>query len=102
MLRHFTKIVTVANLVAVVAVVGCSNAGNKPVAQNNSSGQTMVQNKTGEEHAHKPSAHGGIVVSIGRDSYHAEAVFEKGGTLRLYMLGQDETKVLEVESQTLT
>jgi YHS domain-containing protein len=55
-----------------------------------------------EEHGHKASAHGGILVSVGRDNYHAEAVFEKGGKLRLYMLGQDEMKVQEVESQMLT
>jgi hypothetical protein len=54
-----------------------------------------------EPHAHKPSARGGLIVPIGGDRYHAEAVFEKGGTLRLYMLGRDESTVLEVESQTL-
>src|SRR5262245_21264363 len=54
------------------------------------------------EHAHKPGAHGGIIVEIGRDNYHAEAVFEKGGTLRLYTLGKDEARVQEVEAQTLT
>jgi YHS domain-containing protein len=54
------------------------------------------------EHGHKPSAHGGIVVSIGSDSYHAEAVFEKGGVLRLYTLGQNEAVVLEVDAQPLT
>jgi YHS domain-containing protein len=54
------------------------------------------------EHAHRPGAHGGNVVEIGRDNYHAEPVFEAGGTLRLYMLGQDEARVLEVEDQTMT
>lgn len=54
------------------------------------------------EHGHKPGAHGGIIVEIGRDNYHAEAVFEKGGVLRLYTLGKDEAKVQEVESQILT
>jgi hypothetical protein len=54
-----------------------------------------------EEHAHKPSAHGGIIVPIGSDSYHAEAVFEQGGALRLYTLGRDEAQVLEVDEQTL-
>lgn len=57
---------------------------------------------TDEQHAHKPGAHGGIIVPIGRDSYHAEAVFEKGEKLRLFMLGQDEGRVQEVEVQTLT
>ena len=55
-----------------------------------------------EEHPHKPGAHGGILVAIGRDSYHAEAVFEKNGVLRLFILGQDEGRVQEVESQELT
>ena len=53
------------------------------------------------DHVHKAGAHGGIIVSLGRDSYHVEAVFEKGGLLRLYMLGDDETKVLEVNTQEL-
>lgn len=55
-----------------------------------------------DEHAHKPGANGGIIVPIGRDSYHAEAVFEKQGALRLYMLGKDEGRVQEVERQSLT
>jgi hypothetical protein len=54
------------------------------------------------DHAHKPGQHGGILVSIGTDSYHAEAVFEKGGTLRLYLLGKDETRIQEVDLQTLS
>lgn len=54
-----------------------------------------------ETHGHKPGAHGGILISLGRDSYHAEAVFEKNGTVRLYMLGKDEARIQEVESQEL-
>lgn len=57
--------------------------------------------KDEEKHGHKPGAHGGIIVTVGRESYHAEAVFEKGGTLRLYMLGKDEGRVQEVEAQEL-
>jgi YHS domain-containing protein len=54
-----------------------------------------------EAHGHKPGLHGGILVSLGRDSYHAEAVFEKGGAIRLYMLGKDEARVQEIEAQEL-
>jgi hypothetical protein len=53
------------------------------------------------EHGHKAGDHGGIMVSLGRDSYHVEAVFEKGNVLRLYMLGNDESRVIDVETQTL-
>ncbi|MFO0841973.1 MAG: hypothetical protein U0797_06165 [Gemmataceae bacterium] len=62
----------------------------------------MVKASADGEHGHKVSQHGGTIVSIGADSYHAEAVFEKGGTLRLYMLGKDESKVLEIDAQPLT
>jgi YHS domain-containing protein len=53
-----------------------------------------------EEHGHKPGAHGGIIVSLGRDSYHVEAIVE-GGKLLLYTLGSDETRVLEIAAQKL-
>lgn len=53
------------------------------------------------EHGHKPGAHGGTIVSIGLDSYHAEAIVEKGGRLRLLMLGKDESRIQEVDEQTL-
>jgi hypothetical protein len=53
------------------------------------------------EHEHEPGAHGGTIVPIGRDNYHAEAVFEDNGRVRLYTLGRDETKVQDVESQEL-
>jgi len=54
-----------------------------------------------ESHGHKPSAHGGILVSLGRDSYHVEAIVEKKGALRLYTLGQDETRVIDIDVQNL-
>ena len=54
------------------------------------------------EHGHIPGAHGGFIVAIGRDSYHAEAIFEKDGAISLYMLGADESRINEVDNQTLT
>ncbi|MBI3411117.1 MAG: hypothetical protein HY040_22510 [Planctomycetes bacterium] len=57
--------------------------------------------KKDADHAHKPGAHGGIIVEIGRDNYHAEAVFENGGLLKLYTLGKDESRIIDVESQVL-
>ncbi len=53
------------------------------------------------DHGHLPGAHGGIMVSLGRDSYHVEVVVDAEGTIRLYTLGQDESRVIDVESQTL-
>jgi len=57
--------------------------------------------KNDDEHGHKSGAHGGIIVEIGRDNYHAEAVFEKGGLLKLFTLGKDEAKIIDVEKQVI-
>ena len=53
------------------------------------------------ELTHSPGAHGGTIVPIGAESYHAEVVFEKSGKMRLLMLGKDETQTQDVEQQAL-
>ncbi|WP_145382524.1 hypothetical protein [Botrimarina mediterranea] len=62
---------------------------------------TSAAPEAGEEHPHIPGAHGGIVIPIGSDSYHAEAVIEKDGVFRLLMLGADETRIQEVDVQAV-
>lgn len=53
------------------------------------------------EHEHQQGAHGGIMVSLGQDSYHVEAVLGSDRKVRLYMLGRDETRVIDVPANTL-
>jgi hypothetical protein len=89
----FTAVASLA-----VVLVGCN--GSDPVPVNEEPNKEGA-NQRSEEHAHKPGAHGGIIVALGRDSYHVEAVFEKGGVIRLYTLGKDEARVQDVESQEL-
>lgn len=55
-----------------------------------------------DDHEHGVGLHGGLIVSLGRDSYHVEPVFEADGVFRLYLLGADETRIQETEKQTLT
>ena len=102
-IQHFVPIsVALAGLISLLA--GCSQSTDPAASEppkSTANGKTAPTPKDGE-HGHKPSAHGGIVVPIGSDNYHAEAVFEKGGILRLFTLGQNEAAVLEVESQPLT
>ena len=100
------KVVTGIGFVAAagLAVVGCGSS-TPPAAQTtnpSAAEKKATVGGTDEAHGHKPGAHGGTLVSLGRDSYHAEAVFEKGGTVRLYLLGQDEARIQEVDSQELT
>lgn len=90
--------------VAAAILVGCNYS--QPPSENATAPQGGGDPKPGpgkpeEEHGHKPGAHGGILVSLGRDSYHAEAVFARNGVIRLYTLGKDEARVQEVEVQEL-
>lgn len=50
----------------------------------------------GHEHA------AGAILSLADDRFHVEVVCTQDGWLKLYTLGSDERRVLEVESQTLT
>lgn len=99
-------LVTGAGLVAAAGLVavgcGSSTPPTAPASNTQATGKTPAAGAADEAHGHKPGAHGGILVSLGRDSYHAEAVFEKGGTVRLYMLGKDEARIQEVDVQELT
>ena len=90
-----------------VYLSGCNNSSENAKADSEKrppgKGTPVVdaKEKKSDEHGHKPGQHGGIIVEIGRDNYHAEAVFEKGGLLKLYTLGKDESRIIDVESQTI-
>lgn len=101
-------------LTGVVLVAGCADRSASSATSaspaTTATPSTVLASATGatstvavnpEEHGHKAGAHGGIMISLGRDSYHAEAVFEKGGVLRIYTLGKEESRVIDVEKQTL-
>jgi hypothetical protein len=75
-----------------------ANVGHNNVAGAKSANTSP---ESDSEHGHKPGAHGGIMVSLGRDSYHVEAVIDSEGTIRLYTLGRDESRVIDVENQSL-
>ncbi len=102
---------------ATVVIVGCNDSSAPPESSKGADPSPLTgpggegrragannaggTGKTEDEHGHKPGAHGGILVSLGKDSYHAEAVFTKNGAVRLYMLGKDEARIQEVEGQEL-
>lgn len=104
MLRNL-QFIAVPFVVGAFVVAGCNRPSSTPTssipAESIPAKSTASDARDGE-HEHKPTAHGGIIVPIGRDNYHAEAVFEKDGVIRFYTLGQDESKVIEVEANPLT
>jgi hypothetical protein len=100
MIRLMWTFLAATAVAALVFVAGCSEQSPGPSSDAAPTPAPPTSSET--EHAHKPSAHGGAVVPIGRDNYHAEAVFEKDGVVRLYTLGNDEAKVIEVEAEPLS
>src|SRR5207244_10197716 len=89
MLRQFRfGLAAALATIGIAIVIGCTRqdtpAGDAqpPIVSVNASAKAADQ----DDHAHKAGAHSGIIVAIGRDNYHAEAVFERGGRLRLYTL----------------
>ena len=110
MLKSVHKLVVVSIAIfvsALIALVGCNQPSPTMNTTPNPKADGMVvapkpeNNKPDEEHPHVPGAHGGIVIPIGSDSYHAEAVIEKNGQFRLLMLGADETRIQEVDVQSV-
>lgn len=75
-----------------LAVVGCSNAPAPPAPV------PPTPATTHDDHA-KASARGGVIVEIGAEVAHAEAVFEADGTVRLYLLGKDAKSVIEIDAK---
>ena len=111
MSRHFLWLIPTLMLpVGALLLSGCNqgepaaptNQANSQPAAKTSAAATGHGQPATDAHEHKPGAHSGIIIEIGRDSYHAEAVFAKDGMLRLFTLGNDESKVQDVESQDLT
>jgi hypothetical protein len=107
MLRTLSAVSLGLAALGLIALTGC-NIGTPPNPQPTATDKAAdakdagKKDKGAEDHAHKPGTHGGTIVEIGRDNYHAEAVFEKNGVVRVYTLGKDEARIEEVESQTLT
>jgi hypothetical protein len=81
-------------------ITGCGRTPAPKTAANSSGGPP--ESPPADGHAHRPGSHGGTIVAIGQDNYHAEAIFEKGGTVKLFILGKDEARIQEVDAQELT
>ena len=103
MQRTFSLFAVVFAGLTIALVAGCGKADkDSPSSPEKKQDTPPPAAEKGGEHGHKPGSHGGTIVEIGRDNYHAEAVFGKNGAVRVYLLGKDEARVEEVEVQTLT
>lgn len=87
-----------ALLIPVLSAAGCGAGAN-------TDGPLYSQvrpREQGDEHSHQLGAHGGDIVAIGSNHYHAEVVFTEGAGVKFFLLGKDESSALDVDEQTLT
>lgn len=87
MYRYFFPFAAVA-----LALVGCSKAPDVT---------TPTTTAAGHADHEKSAAHGGVIAEIGDELYHAEAVFEADGTVRLFLLGKDAKSVIEIDARAV-
>lgn len=100
---HYSRMFLGLSLLMLLTIVACSRTPSVENKTTSSPKSNAVESTgTAEEHAHVAGSHGGIIVSLGRDSYHVEAVVTSKGELLLYTLGNDETRVIDIEQQELT
>lgn len=101
---NFIIAASLVSLTGLFALIGCSPSKPELTAAPKD-GQPETPSSSAsdanEGHGHEKGAHGGLIVSLGRDSYHVEAIVTSAGELRLYTLGNDETRVLEIPAQNL-
>jgi hypothetical protein len=81
--------------------LGCEQKSDSAKSSQQKTGLGKHDHDHGHEHEHPPGAHGGTIVPLGAESYHAEALLQEDGTLRLFMLGKDESRVQEIQVQTI-
>jgi YHS domain-containing protein len=87
--------------------IGCDRYGAQ--VENQSSrrpNRLLVGNKISDEisedHSHRGGALAGVLTSLGQDEYHAEAVLQDNGRLEIFIFGPDETRMHEIDQQSLT
>ena len=62
---------------AIVGLAGCASNNSAPPAEPKPAAGTAATAKRSPNHGHAPGQHGGVIIDIGADNYHAEPVFEK-------------------------
>ena len=72
----------VVGAAGLAVLVGCDQAKTPPGTPAQTTPPPKAAGKHDHDHKHGPTARGGHIVSIGEDSYHAEALYEKAANDR--------------------
>ena len=91
------------SVIIIITIAGSGGGCHGPSLKGGSD-STNATSSTEEPgtHGHRAGTHGGLIVPIDGAHYHVEAILTGDGEFRLLTLGENEARVQEVESQTLT
>lgn len=89
-------------LISFLLIATCGGCTKSAESKTRHAGKTAGVETKVEGHEHKSGAHGGLIVPLDGAHYHIEAILAEGGKLRLLTLGEDESRVQDVENQTIT
>lgn len=95
--RWYVPLVRVAAVLALANCIGCGDT--KSFSEESAEARRAPSI---DKHEHRPGSHGGLLVPIDGAHYHVEAIATSDGLIRLHMLGEDESRVEDVEAQTVT
>ena len=90
-----------STLLCLSLLSGCDEKSDSAKSPPSKADAAKHEHDQEHEHEHPPGAHGGTIVPLGADSYHAEALLKSDATLRLFMLGKDESRVQEIQVQSI-
>lgn len=96
-------------IVACIGVAGCTSQSSTnsqhvaPATTSSASGSQPAAAPPEHEHAHGHGPHGGHLVDLGSNDYHAELTFASGGpVVSVYTLGADPAKVVAIDAPSIT
>lgn len=98
MLKSYWSTVAGGLLMALTVAAGCNQNASGPAATPANGGHDHA------EHAHPTNGpHGGDLIELGNEEYHAELVHdEQGGTVTIYILDAEAKAAVPIEEAELT
>lgn len=101
MLKSQWMMVAGGLFMAATLAIGCNQDAGGPAAPPANSGEKHADHT---EHAHPTEGpHGGDLIELGNEEYHAELVHdEQGGTVTIYILDAEAKAVVPIEATELT
>ena len=100
-MRIVSGLMLFAALLAIVPLVGCNPTSKPPVAKSGDSHDHAGEHGHDHEHVHH-GPHGGHLMVIGNEEYHAEWTHDESGKVTFYILDAAAKKEVPIAAEQIT